>query len=33
MNSEDVRTLAVWIASAVTSVLFIAASTSFAHGL
>ena len=33
MTSDDVRTVAVWIASAVTSVLFLAASTSFAHGM
>jgi hypothetical protein len=33
MTSESVRSLAVWVAAAFTSTLFIAASTSFAHGI
>ncbi len=33
MTSEYIRSIAVWAAAAFTSVMFIAASTSFAHGL
>jgi len=33
MTSDFVRSLAVWVAAAFTSTLFIAASTSFAHGI
>ena len=33
MTSDYVRRVAVWIASAFISTMFIAASTSFAHGM
>ena len=33
MTSDYIRSLAVWIAAGFTSAMFIAASTSFAHGM